>query len=298
MRLARFGRFVAGASTAVLVTACGGSSPTQPRPPVTPPPVIEPPANAAPTIESVSVQGRRPKEPARFADLKETVDVTASVRDPETPPEEMTYHWTATAGSFSGTGRTVTWTAPDSFEPTPAKITLTVRVVEHYGHPGQPKNYSQEVSATVDVALHNSLKEVGDMARQFLNDFSNTTIKDWRYILRDFSRTACPDAGEIDLERTDVENHYTYFVMHNYRVDSASVAVNFGGLCSYLGKRGDACASVGVFWDSTDVRTNVRKQTAGIDHLTANYSTADTRWWLCSSYFQPTTSSGHLFYSR
>lgn len=293
--------FVAAALFALLFTACGGS-PTSPRPPAppTPPPSVEPPANVAPTIESIAVQGRRPRQPARFADLRETVDVTATVRDPETSADELTYQWTATAGTFTGTGtstgRVVTWTAPDSGT-TPSKVTLTLKVIENYGHPGQPKNFSQEVSATVEVALHDSVKEVGDMARQFLSDFSTTSIKDWRYIMRDFNRVACPDAGEVDLERDDVEDHYTNYVMHNYRIDPASVTVNFGGVCSYMGKRGDACAAVGTFWDSTESGKS-RKQTTGIDHLTAAYSATDSRWWLCSSYFQPTTSFGHSFYSR
>lgn len=280
---------------AVLLAACGGS-PAAPKPPVPPPPVVDPPANIAPTIDSIAVQGRRPRQPARFADLQETIDVTANVRDPETSIEELTYQWTATAGTFTGSGRVVTWTAPDTAT-TPTKVTITLKVIENYGHPGQPKIYSQEVSATAAVALHDSHKEVGDMSREFLIDFSTTSIKDWRYIMRNFNRVACPDAGEVDLERIDVENHYTNYVMHNYRIEPASVTVNFGGVCPYLNKRGDACAAVGTFWDSTEIGKS-RKQTTGVDHLTAAYSSADSRWWLCSSYFQPTTSLGHSFYSR
>lgn len=278
---------------AILLAACGGGSPTQP----VPPPKVEPPVNIAPTIDSIAVQGRRPRQPARFADLRETVDVTATVRDPETPIDELTYQWTATAGTFTGSGRVVTWTAPDSAT-TPAKVTITLKVIESYGHPGQAKIYSQEVSATVEVELHDSVTEIGLMSRQFLTDFSTTSIKDWRYIMRDFNRVACPDAGEVDLERIDVENHYTDYAMQSFRLDPASVTVNFGGVCSYLGKRGDACAAVGTFWDSIEIRSGTRRQTLGIDHLTAAYSTTDSRWWLCSSYFQPTTTTGFSFYSR
>src|SRR5918993_1514043 len=110
---------------ALAVSGCGDSKPpTQPPPP--PPPVNnDPPANTRPAIDSITVQGRRPKQPARFADVREAIDVSAVVRDPETPIEELTYQWSATAGTFNGTGRAVTWTAPDAIaQPTTVTITL------------------------------------------------------------------------------------------------------------------------------------------------------------------------------
>lgn len=276
---------------AVVLNACSGGSPTQPPPPG--PPVVTPPANALPSIDAIAVQGRRDRQPARFADLRETVDVTATVRDAETPIDELVYQWSASAGTFNGTGRSVTWTAPDTAA-TPAAVTLTLKVVENYGHPGQPKTFAQDVSSAVTVSLHDSVKEVGDMARAFLISFSTTSIKDWQVVMRDFNAAACPEPNEVASEREDVVRHYSFFEMQNYRVEAAAVTVNFGGACPFRGKRGDACAVVPVYWDSIDTRSSARGAVEGNDIVAAAYSTNDSRWWLCASDFDGRQTSGSL----
>ena len=88
---------------AVFSAACGGS-PTTPTPP---PPPVNPPVNSAPSIDSIAVQGRRLRQPARFADLREVVDVSATVRDAETPLDQLAYQWSATAGTFIQAGSRV-----------------------------------------------------------------------------------------------------------------------------------------------------------------------------------------------
>lgn len=293
---ARMSRIVMAALVAV-VSACGGS-PKQPGPtPIPqPPPVIIPPANNAPAIESISVQGTRRNQPANFADTGETVPVTAVVKDDETAADQLQYNWTATMGSFTGTGARVSWVAPATAA-TPLTVVLTLEVVERY-------NTSQEhrITKTASVDLHNSAKEIGDMSVRFLTEFSKPqTNKDWRDIMRDFKASACPRPSEIDAERADVERHYTNFFMHNFRVDPAAVTVGFGATCAYpppFGQPGDACSAVAVLWDSTDLTNKTRKTTVGVDHMSAAFSTVDKRWYLCSSYFQGANTLGHAFYSR
>ena len=288
--------FVSACALAVGLAACGGGSPTTPTPPNPPP--VTPPANAVPSIDSITIQGRRPRQPARFADVRETVDVAAAVSDAETPVGELTYQWSATGGTFAGTGRTVAWTAPDSAT-TSGTVTLTLKVIENYGHPGQPKSFSHEVARTQTVAMHDSVKEVGDMARRFLTEFSKPqTNQNWQDVMRDFKASACPQPGLIDDEREDVIRHYTNFTMHTYTIQDANVRVDFGGACAFRGRPGDACASVPVFWDSTDSRTGVRGTASGVGHIAAAYASADSRWWLCSSDFEPADTFGHGFYIR
>jgi hypothetical protein len=289
----------------IVLAACGGSQPpTQPPPIVNPPTNTDPPANAKPTIDSITVQGRRPRQPARFADVKETVDVTATVRDPETPIDELTYQWSATAGTFSGTGRVVTWTAPDTIaESAGTTVTITLKVVENFGHPGQPKTFSHDTTSTATLALHNTAKELGDMAFRFLDEFSKPqTNKDWRDIMRDFKASACPDPGEVDSERGDVERHYNNFFMHSYSVGSPVVTPNFASSCAVPNRnplRGDACATVSVRWNSSEVTKpgEPPKVTIGVDYVSAAYSSTDGRWWLCGSQFIETGTSGNAFYS-
>jgi hypothetical protein len=273
------------------MVACGGS-PNGPAPP--PPPPAPPPANSLPSVDGITAQGRRAGQPARFADLGETIDVRATVRDTETSVDELVYQWTASAGTFSGTGRNTTWTAPSSAT-TPATVTLTLKVVENYGHPGQARIYSQEVTSTATIALHDSAKEVGEMAVRFLTEFSKPqTNRDWRDVMRDFNRARCPDSGEYDAERVSVEEHIAKFVMHTYQVGAASVRIAFGTRCEE-NVAGDACAAVPVFWDSTG--PNGRGSTRGTDYLAAVFAPADDRWWLCSSRYVADPTLRHQFYS-
>ena len=279
----------------ILTAAACGNSPSQPGPiQPTPTPTPTPaPVNVAPSIDSISVQGPANNQPPNFADLGESVTVAAVVRDAETPVDQLQYNWTATLGTFAGSGSRVTWSAPADAQ-TPAAVTLTLEVVERYG-----SSLEHRVSGTANLALHNSAREIGDMARQFLVDFSTTSLKDWRVVMRNFKESACPPSSEYADERTQVENHYTNFVMHSYSVLAATVNRNFGGSC-FAGVRGDACASVPVTWDSTDIRSNDRRTTRGTDHLTAAYARADSRWWLCSSRFEGESTfgpgAGHPFY--
>src|SRR5262249_9513322 len=151
-------------AVALVLAACGGS-PT--RPSNTPGgggSGQQPPPNNLPVIDSIAVQGTRAKEPPNFADLAEAVAVTAKVHDDETAAGQLQYVWTATAGTFSGTGANVTWQAPASAA-TPAEVTITLKVVEKYG---SPASFQHEVTGTAKLSLHDSIKEVGDMARQFL----------------------------------------------------------------------------------------------------------------------------------
>lgn len=285
---------------AVVATAgaCGGSNPVTP----TPPPTggggggggggnQNPPANNPPVIESIAVQGSRVRQPANFADLGESIAVSAKVRDDETAIDQLVYTWTATTGSFTGTGANVTWVAP-SVAPaavqgaTPASVTITLTLTEKYGHPGGPLSFEQSVSKTAPVALHDSVKEVGDMSRQFLLDFSDTNIKDADYILRNFGTPAiCPEPGELAAERDDVIRNFTFYRMQNFNIGPAAVTVNFGGLCPVPNgnRKGDACARVPVFWDSIDIRDNSRTPNAGTDIVAAAYSPKDSRWFLCAS---------------
>lgn len=283
-------------STALVlpIAGCGGSSgPTGP----TPPPPQQPPANNQPVIESVTIRNTRARVPQNFADVSDTIEVSAVVRDDETAVSQLQFQWTATNGTFTGTGAAVTW-KPDPSAATPADVSITLKVVERYGHPGGELNWEHSISRSAGTRLHHSAREVGDMSRRFLTEFSKPqTNKDLQDIMRDFNAAACPDAGEIEAERGDVTRHYTNFVMHDYEIGEAAVTLDFGGVCA-LNVRGDACAAIPVFWDSSDSRTGERRQTSGTSRISASYSSSDGRWWLCSSRFQAASTFGHGFYSR
>ena len=88
--------------------------------------------------------------------------------------------------------------------------------------------------------------------------------------------------------------------MHNYEIRPARVTIDFGGRCIDGPEPlpGDACATVPVRWDSTDLQTNVRSTSQGTDYLTATFVPAENRWWLCSSRLGENATLGHRFYVR
>jgi len=214
------------------------------------------------------------------------------VRDDETAVDQLVYTWTATSGTFTGTGPAVTWRAPataplDVRGITPASVTITLAITEKYGQPGGPLTFEQSVSQTAAVSLHDSAKEVGEMSRQFLLDFSDTTIKDADYIMRNFGKPAlCPEPGEVTSERTDVTRNFTEFKVVNSSVGADVTTVNFGGHCPVFNNRGDACSTVPVLWDSVKLSDGSRSFSSGNDIIAAAYSVPDKRWFLCASRYQ------------
>ena len=276
---------VAGIGAGVLVVACGGS-PSSPGPSVQPQPTPQPVAPAPPNnpsvIDSITARGRRSKEPAKFADVGETIDLAAKVHDDETPIDELEFQWSAPSGSFEGSGPNVTWRAPGEAA-TPAPIAVTLKVIEKYGYPGGPKIYQQDVSSSVTISLHNSSAELGDMSRQFLLDFSDSAIRDVATVMRNFL-PGC--YGTADETAQVTENRRRYQIVES-RVDAASTTVNFGGTCPYgPHKTNDACTSVPVFWRSQDKDNhNAEERVAGLDWLASVYNVDQQRWFLCDSSF-------------
>lgn len=280
----------------VIGASCGGHPPTQPTPGGGGSDQ-QPPPNNPPVINAINVQGTRPKEPANFADIGETIELSAEVHDDETSVEQLQFDWSAPSGTFEGTGSKVTWTAPAELpESAPVSAKISLKVTEKYGRPGGPQAFQHEVTGSANVSLHDSKDEVGSMARQFLLDFSDTNIHDADYIMRNFGRNRCPDPGDVDDERSDVTNHYKNYRTVAFRIGTPVVTVNFGGTCPFRNRAGDACAVVPAFWDSIDVRTKARGSVDGNDFLSAIYSSADSRWWLCSSDYQAHLLSGAVLH--
>ena len=228
-----------------------------------------------PVIESITVQGSRPQQPPSFADLSEIVDVTAQVRDDETAVDQLQFTWTASAGSFSGTGTRVRWQAPATGA-TPAVVTLTLEVVERYG-----TSFQHRVTRSAEVALHDSVREVGEMSRQFLLDFSDSTIRDVPFIMRNFDQ-ACygaeDEAEQIARNRRDLR-------ITDSSVGEAQVTVRFGGTCPFRSRPGDACAQIPVFWASVRLNNGARESVRGTDQVAAMYQRGERRWRLCDSQF-------------
>jgi hypothetical protein len=165
--------------------------------------------------------------------------------------------------------------------------------LERYGT--APNLFEHRVSRTVKVSVHDSVKEVGDIARQFLLDFSDSSLRDVDYVMRNFGNAStCPDFREVENERADVIKDRREFQIISFRIGAPRVTVNFGGSCPFRSKRGDACAVVSSYWQSMELATRRVGAVDGDDILAAAYSQSGGRWWLCSSDYDGRRVSGAM----
>src|SRR4051794_11233277 len=194
---------VASLACGILLSGCGSSS-NSPTPvthtPPSVPPSAGPPVNLAPVIESLTVSSER-------VDVDSEITLTASVKDEETPLDQLKFEWKADGGTFSGDGGSVKWRAPKNIR-TPADYAITLTVTEPYGAPDsfgvRPQNVTTATAPAVRV--HNSSKELGDMAMQFLSEFAKSSIPA-SDCLRDFT-DSCQGKSE---ERSDIEANRIHY---------------------------------------------------------------------------------------
>ena len=242
--------------------------------------------NQPPAISGITTRGPRPGMPSRFADLDDTLTVTATVGDAETPADQLKYEWTAESGAITGTSREVTWRAPAQAS-TPTEVRLSLTVVETYqtvNAQGLPVTAEHRVTGSVSIRLHASAKEVRDLAVEFLVDFSQQRLSP-EQIVRGFTDTCRGKADELE----DVRRNQREFTINSYSIEpNPPVDVAFGSFCRNRDRFGDACAYVPVRWQSTE-KSNGRPATSvGNDQVNAVY--VDNRWRLCDSDFIGTTT--------
>jgi hypothetical protein len=235
--------------------------------------------NPPPVIKVLSAVGPRKNQPAGMADLGESLTLTATVTDGETAIENLAFQWTAGQGTLSGTGPSVTWKAPAQGT-TPFAVDVELTVIERWvtNDTATPEVRENEVSGTVTIDVHDSVKEVGDMATRFLENFSDSTVPT-SMVMQDFL-TGCYGT---DDEAQDVEDNRREYTITAWNVGPPTVTVNFGGICPFRSRRGDACSTNEVRWESVEHSSGDRAIVAGVDQVAAMYR--QRRWWLCDSQF-------------
>lgn len=243
--------------------------------------------NTPPVITSLVAKGTFANAPANYSEAGEPLTVTVAVSDPETATDKMTFEWKADSGTITGEGPIVKWQPASTGSGSGANASITVTVVEKYGPSNTLEN---RASSSVSVAVRNGAKEVSDMAYDFLVMFSNSNITDPEVVLRDFSKT-CPGTSS---ERDDVLKNRREYTIQSYTIGTPSVRVNFGGICSFRSRPGDACAAVPAEWHSLskivgDPNYGKVVTSKGTDQVTGVYQGG--RWWLCESDFESAQSS-------
>ncbi len=262
--------------------------------------------NLAPVIENLMAQGTAyTNEPPNFADLGQSLTLTATVTDKETAPSALTYQWSAPMGTIGGSGSTVTWTAPSAAS-TPTTVVVSLTVVEHYTVGGTAQ--TNTTSGSVTIGLHDSQSEISALGEDFLVLFSQSQYTTDQ-VMHGFS-TSCYDPTGRDDEYGDVANNRTDFVeLPGYSVvPQPLVSIDFNGLFSEAFpisdqrarvRRGDALSSFAVQWfaqhTAADPPAGEIDDTTGVDYVTAQLQ--NDRWYLCASDFDgelthPASSSG------
>ena len=257
-------------------------------------------ANAPPTIASLVAQGSRPNEPSRFADLGEEIAVNAVVEDPETSPDALIYEWTSTPGAvIRGSGRSITWRAEAGSTPLTMTIMLTVAerftTVDSAGHLVQNEN---RVSKEVSVSVHDSARELQDLAKDFLELFSQSNVAA-DVVVRNFQDgCGAGGTGKRD-ERMQVEENRLRFSILSWFVGTPRVTIDFGGVSPFRSRKADGWAAVDVNWRSRCLTKDETrgcpavgyiKNDLGTDWVTARYDEPTNRWWLCDSDYEPKNS--------
>lgn len=220
-------------------------------------------SNTPPVIKSITAQGTRLRQPPLFADFGETIRVAAVVEDLTSPAAQLKYEWHACGGTFTGTGAQVDWTTPSSGT---IATTCTIELIVSDG--------PRVATGTLGVRLHDSAGEVGGFAKDFLEDFANSTIPA-ELTVRNFWNS-CPGKAEELKQVVANRENYTH-VSHTY--GDAKVTIAFGAMCKT--KAADACVITPVEWRSIKKATGQLEVAKGFSIISAVYR--DTRWWLCDS---------------
>ena len=249
-------------------------------------PVVGP--NTAPTVQPLQAQGTRPNQPPAMADLRESIPVTTTVTDLESAADQLTFQWTASVGTIEGTGQSVMFRAPDTLPQTPVTSTVTLTVIERYfeaGPGGLPVEREHRISQSIEIRVHDSPAEVAAMGKEFLTLFSDSSLPA-ATVVAQFTDTC---SGKQDEFEDVVDDHRDFEILSFFIGDASPVTVQFGGVCAFRGREGDACAYYPVRWTSRARATGVVGSVEGVDQVAAVY--VGRRWWLCDSQFLPSDGS-------
>ena len=247
--------------------------------------------NQPPAISNISIKGTGRMEPGGYSDIDETLNVVATVTDAETPVNNLKFQWAVEVGTITGDGPTVTWRSPHDV-PSPRDVTFTLTVTESFqstDDSGLPVTKENKTTGTAVVSLHDSRKEVSDMAAQFMADFSDSSVPK-STVMRNFSGS-CTETGK---EGSDVDKNRRLWHIDSFKPGTPDVDLKFGISCKVDVGAVDACAYVPWTWNSTCINPgayNGKKAVAnGQDQVSAIYQ--GNRWWLCGSRWIGSSGSG------
>lgn len=234
--------------------------------------------NNPPVIQQISLSSPR-------VEVNAQIQLTAVVQDQETSPASLTYEWTATAGSFSGSGASVTWRAPAAA--TVATHDLTLTVIERYtaiDADGRSQSRENRVSGSVTAHVNDSGAELSLLALTFLDDFVHSE-RSAAFCVRNFSdscRGKQDEFNDITANRAEFVNDpgqssfsigsITYNTPGN--VPTGAMSATVLAPCNFAARR----LSTGAF--------GIARGTCRLTNVYENW-----QWRLCESNFLPASDA-------
>ena len=200
----------------------------------------------------------------------QTVQLSASVSDPETPIQQLVFEWSANApGAFEGTGAQVRWRAGNTIV-SPIQVEVRLTVIERYTVPVGRSTETRENQTTSTVTVHanNSREELSNLALTFLRDFGNSNNSP-EFCVRNFTDRCRGKQAELNDIRAD-RQQWT-IASYEVRVERVEIV----GDTAYIYA---PCTFVSLPRNPT---TPAPPPSVGICALTAVYE--PYRWWLCTS---------------
>ncbi len=257
-------RAVAAVTTAIVVGGCSG--------PTTPPPPPDPGPATAPVIRSISV-------PATRVEAAQDIAITAVVEDAETPLTQLTYAWTASAGTITGQGTSATWRMAAGIT-SGQDVTVTLTVTDQYERlVNGVLIRSQFVVSQTSAAfrVHDSRAELVHLSQRFLRDlFGNSSVRPADCLV-DFAELCADLPFGKKAELADITEHRT--LVEVVRVTFFSQIVSFQG------------ADAGRVYSDTEfldrwLSDGIVRAYRNEFVVTARYH--DRRWWICESFVDRT----------
>lgn len=261
---------------AILAVRCGGGERILPASPSGASP------NAAPVITSVTVTRTE-------IEGGDTVDLTATAQDGETPPDQLGYLWAVDppGGTFMGAGQSVQWRAPLD-GPVPTDYLLTVTVVEAYvgreGVSGRPTYLEHRVTASSPpVAVNDAFREMKQLGERFLADLSNSSVSPEVCVRNltdscDRKRHVLEDINRNRLDYTIISARYQFKEFVRSRSGPECTARSGAASC--------ALVIYAVEWIWVRKSDGARELVRGENDLKGVYERS--RWRLCDSLFYRT----------
>lgn len=241
--------------------------------------------NPPPTIEWLFTNTER-------AEINGKIELTAVVSDGETDPANLQYEWTATGGSFTGTGRSVVWNAPASANPAVHEMKLTV--IERYtttDADGRSQTKETRVSRSVSAHLNDSQAELSALTLTFLDDFVHPD-RPAEFCVRNFSDSCRGKAEEL----SDIQRNRQLYVIDPARSTFRISSIGYNTPGNVPTQATFATVLAPCEFGSTEKSTGIFGVARGTCRLTNVYE--DFRWRLCESNFLPPANATFDAFSK